>query len=117
MLIYHPGILTIHQSMDVPWIDGLRMNITCTAKGYSVSEVDLVWEGIGITQKSLWVIESPTTQKGSDVIRNLAFAPLLAGQAGTYTCRLVTKTNKILMSRSTEISGMYVIVCIKLCLL
>lgn len=107
-LIYHAGpySLTIHQSMDAPWIDGLRLNITCIAKGYSISEVDLVWEGVGIAQKSLWVIESPTMQKGNEVMKNLAFIPLLAGQAGKYVCHLVTKTKETLVSKSIEISGM-----------
>ena len=92
--------------MEEPWIDGLRMNITCVAVGYSVREIYLIWEGVGITQKSLWVIESPSTQMGNEVTKSLAFVPLLAGQAGKYTCRLVTKANKLLMSKSIEISGM-----------
>jgi len=98
--------LTIHQSMDEPWIDGLRMNITCIAKGYQVTGNNLVWEGVGIAQKSLWVVESPTTQRGDSITKNLAFVPLLAGQAGKYTCHLVTKTNELLISKSIEISGM-----------
>ena len=92
--------------MEEPWIDGLRMNITCIAKGYSISEVYLVWEGKGISQGSLWVIKSHTTQRGSDVIRSLDFVPLLAAQAGNYTCHLITKTDKLLMSKTIEISGM-----------
>lgn len=92
--------------MKEPWIDGLRMNITCIAKGYSISEVVIVWEGKGISQGSLWVIKSHNTQRGSDVISSLAFVPLLAAQAGNYTCNLITKTDKLLMSKTIEISGM-----------
>ena len=92
--------------MDEPWIDGLRMNIDCIAKGYKVTGIDLVWEGVGIAQKSLWVTESPSVQKGDSIVKNLAFIPLLTGQAGKYTCRLVTRTNELLMSKSIEISGM-----------
>ena len=92
--------------MDEPWIDGLRINITCVANGYSVSEIDLIWEGVGIEQKSLWIVQSPSVQRGNDVVKNLAFIPLLAEQAGRYVCRLVTKTHKTLTSKSIEISGM-----------
>lgn len=106
LLNYHPGALTIHQLMEEPWIDGLRMTITCIAKGYSISEVDIEWEGKGISQDSLWVIKSQITQRGGDVIRSLAFIPLLAAQAGNYTCHLVTKTDQLLMSKTIEISGM-----------
>ena len=97
--------------MDKPWIDGLKMNLTCIAKGFLLSQVELRWDGPGIAQKSLWVLQSSTIQKGNDVIKELAFIPLLSGQAGMYTCQLFSKDNsELLMSENIVVSGKYNIV-------
>jgi len=97
--------LVIHQKMDKPWIDGLKMNLTCIAKGFLLGQVELKWEGPGIAQKSLWVLQSSTMQKGDNVVKDLAFVPLLSGQAGLYTCHLFSKNNELLMSEDIIVSG------------
>ena len=68
--------------MKEPWNDGLRMNITCIAKGYVVLTE---WKGKGVSLDSLWLMKLHTTQRGGDVIRRLDFIPLLAAQAGNYS--------------------------------
>jgi len=98
--------LIIHQKMDKPWIDGLKMNLTCIAKGFQLSQVELKWDGPGVEQKSLWVIQSSTIQEGDNVIKELAFIPLLAGQAGLYTCHLFSKDSKeLLMSEGIVVNS------------
>ena len=94
--------------MEQPLADGLVMSLTCMAllsQRNPTDHFDIIWSGIGIEQKSVWLRQSNTVPQGSGIMNKLLFRPLLSSHIGKYTCYLMMN-NKSVASTSIIINGM-----------